>query len=183
MSIQIVGVSKTYAMGTIEVAALRGVSLEIADGELVAIMGPSGSGKSTLMNILGCLDTPSRCEYWLDGRRVSAIMPYTWFVQLPLLSGFREASRIMTLGMLPAVMNALGEEIGWRGYLVPRLATQFNFTSTALLSGVIWAVRDCRRSLARVMSSISWSERSRWPFSASSTRPSMKFWRSSISLV
>src|ERR1700736_1176896 len=67
MGIQIVSVSKTYSMGTIEVAALRGVSLEIADGELVAIMGPSGSGQSTLVYILGCLDVPSSGSYRLDG--------------------------------------------------------------------------------------------------------------------
>jgi putative ABC transport system ATP-binding protein len=73
MSIQIVGVSKTYAMGAIEVAALRGVSLEIADGELIAIMGPSGSGKSTLMNILGCLDVPSTGSYRLDGQEVGRL--------------------------------------------------------------------------------------------------------------
>src|SRR5258708_10168338 len=67
MGIQIVNVAKTYDMGAIEVTALNGVSLEIADGELVAIMGPSGSGKSTLMNILGCLDVPSTGSYRLGG--------------------------------------------------------------------------------------------------------------------
>ena len=73
MSIQIVNVSKTYHMGAIEVTALAGVSLQIADGELVAIMGPSGSGKSTLMNILGCLDVPSTGSYRLDGEEVGRL--------------------------------------------------------------------------------------------------------------
>jgi putative ABC transport system ATP-binding protein len=73
MSIQIVSVAKTYHMGDIEVTALGGVSLEIADGELVAIMGPSGSGKSTLMNILGCLDVPSSGSYRLDGEEVGRL--------------------------------------------------------------------------------------------------------------
>src|SRR5206468_11933058 len=73
MGIQIVNVSKTYHMGAIEVTALNGVSLEIADGELVAIMGPSGSGKSTLMNILGCLDVPSHGSYRLDGQEVARL--------------------------------------------------------------------------------------------------------------
>jgi putative ABC transport system ATP-binding protein len=73
MGIQIVIVSKTYHMGAIEVSALNGVSLEIADGELVAIMGPSGSGKSTLMNILGCLDVPSTGSYRLDGEEVGRL--------------------------------------------------------------------------------------------------------------
>jgi putative ABC transport system ATP-binding protein len=73
MGIQIVNVSKTYHMGAIEVTALAGVSLEIAGGELVAIMGPSGSGKSTLMNILGCLDVPSNGSYRLDGQEVGRL--------------------------------------------------------------------------------------------------------------
>ncbi len=64
---------KTYDMGAIQVNALCGVSFQIERGEYVAIMGPSGSGKSTLMNLIGCLDTPTRGEYWLNGRRVSEL--------------------------------------------------------------------------------------------------------------
>ena len=64
---------KTYEMGEEHLHALRGVSIEIHRGEYVAIMGPSGSGKSTLMNLIGCLDTPSKGRYWLAGRLVSEL--------------------------------------------------------------------------------------------------------------
>jgi putative ABC transport system ATP-binding protein len=69
--IQIEDLWKTYQMGTEEIHALRGVTFEIQRGAYVAIMGPSGSGKSTMMNLIGCLDTPSKGKYFLNTRLVS----------------------------------------------------------------------------------------------------------------
>src|SRR5215218_3923425 len=71
--IRLEGIHKTYSMGDVEVHALRGVTLNIKEGEFVAIMGASGSGKSTTMNIIGCLDSPTRGAYALDGEDVSKL--------------------------------------------------------------------------------------------------------------
>jgi putative ABC transport system ATP-binding protein len=71
--IDLVDVGKTYASGSLEVEALRGVSLRIDEGEFVAVIGPSGSGKSTLMHIIGCLDVPTRGEFHLSGEDVASL--------------------------------------------------------------------------------------------------------------
>jgi putative ABC transport system ATP-binding protein len=73
MLISIKNLNKTYIMGAEVVEALKTVSLDIAKNEYVALMGPSGSGKSTLMNLLGCLDSPTSGEYWLNGTEVSTM--------------------------------------------------------------------------------------------------------------
>ena len=68
-------IRKVYSTGKMEVEALRRIDLEIGENEFVSIMGPSGSGKSTLMNLMGCLDTPSSGEYFLDGQKVENLNP------------------------------------------------------------------------------------------------------------
>ena len=72
-TIRLEGIHKTYDLGEIQVHALRGITMQIFRGEFVAIMGASGSGKSTLMNIIGCLDKPTRGQYYLDGSDVSGL--------------------------------------------------------------------------------------------------------------
>jgi putative ABC transport system ATP-binding protein len=71
--IRVRDLTRAYEMGTDRILALRGVTLDIARNEYLAIMGPSGSGKSTMMNLLGCLDTPTSGEYWLNGEEVSRL--------------------------------------------------------------------------------------------------------------
>ena len=71
--IRLENIRKTYHMGELDVPVLRGVSLQIQRGELIALVGASGSGKSTLMNLLGCLDRPTSGHYWLDGEEISTL--------------------------------------------------------------------------------------------------------------
>lgn len=82
--IELNDITKVYQMGSQEVRALAGVSLQVFANEYVAIMGPSGSGKSTMMNIIGCLDTPTSGEYYLNSQQVSQMTDNELAVQIIL---------------------------------------------------------------------------------------------------
>ena len=121
---------KTYVMGSEEIHALRGVSIDIERGEYVAIMGPSGSGKSTLMNLIGCLDTPSRGTYLLNAKQVGEMND-------------NELARIRN------------EEIGFvfqTFNLLPRASALHNVELPLVYAGVISADRErrARAALERV---------------------------------
>jgi putative ABC transport system ATP-binding protein len=103
-------ITKIYPMGKRELAVLNGVSLDIARGELVAIMGPSGSGKSTMLNLMGCLDKPTRGNYYLDGKEVSRLSS----VELASVRGQKVGIIFQTFNLLPRLTALANVELGMR---------------------------------------------------------------------
>jgi putative ABC transport system ATP-binding protein len=101
--IKVQDITKTYWMGDVEVQALRGVSFEVHDGEMVAIMGPSGSGKSTLMNVLGVLDQPTSGSYKIDGEEVATMNE----AQMAEIRNRKIGFVFQSFNLLPK-LNALG---------------------------------------------------------------------------
>ena len=115
--IELKDVWKTYTMGDTEVHALRGLSLSVKDGEFLAIMGPSGSGKSTAMNMIGCLDIPSKGHIYLDGQDIAQLNESDLAVIRGKKIGFifQKFNLINTLTakenvMLPLVFQGLDED-------------------------------------------------------------------------
>jgi ABC-type lipoprotein export system ATPase subunit len=115
--INLKNIHKTYHLGEVDLPVLKGVSLKVARGELVALMGVSGSGKSTLMNILGCLDHPTSGEYWLDGLEISRF-------------GAKERARLRNriIGFVFQSFNLLPRTTALENVLLPLSYTRENLT-------------------------------------------------------
>jgi len=103
-------ITKVYPMGNRDLTVLRGISLDIEQGELVAIMGPSGSGKSTLLNLIGCLDTPTSGNYYLEGREVSRLNNG----ELAMVRSQKVGFIFQTFNLLPRLSALANVELGLR---------------------------------------------------------------------
>jgi putative ABC transport system ATP-binding protein len=106
--IQLQNITKVYPMGKRELKVLKGISLNIEKGELVAVMGPSGSGKTTLMNLIGCLDTPTSGSYHLEGREVSHLKSG----ELAIIRGQKIGFIFQTFNLLSRLTALANVELG-----------------------------------------------------------------------
>jgi len=103
-------ITKIYPMGSRELQVLRGISLKIDKGELVAIMGPSGSGKSTMLNLLGCLDVPTSGNYYLDGQDIGGMTSR----ELAQVRGHKVGFVFQTFNLLPRLSALANVELGMK---------------------------------------------------------------------
>ena len=108
--IQLHEITKTYPMGKRELTVLRGITLNIEQGELVAIMGPSGSGKTTMLNLIGCLDIPTSGSYYLEGREVSRLSSG----ELAKVRSQKIGFVFQTFNLLPRLSALANVELGLR---------------------------------------------------------------------
>jgi len=108
--IKLENITKTYPMGKRELTVLRGIDLDIKQGELVAIMGPSGSGKSTMLNLIGCLDKPTSGKYYLEDREVSRLSGG----ELAQVRGKKIGFIFQTFNLLPRLSALANVELGMR---------------------------------------------------------------------
>jgi ABC-type lipoprotein export system ATPase subunit len=115
--IELKDICRTYHLGEVAVPVLRGISLNVASGELVALMGASGSGKSTLMNLLGCLDHPTSGEYWLEGQEISR-----------LTAKERARLRNRTIGFVFQSFNLLPRTTALENVMMPLTYSKENLT-------------------------------------------------------
>lgn len=119
--IELRDIHKTYHLGEVDLPVLKGISLNVARGELVALMGASGSGKSTLMNIIGCLDRPTSGEYWIDGHQVS------WTTAKD-----RARLRRRMIGFVFQNFNLLGRTTALENVLMPLTYTREDLTKAQM---------------------------------------------------
>ncbi len=108
--IKLENITKAYQMGDRELQVLKGVNINVENGEMVAIMGPSGSGKSTMLNIIGCLDRPTSGQYYLDGREVSQLKSD----ELAEVRGHKIGFIFQSFNLLPQLSALRNVELGMR---------------------------------------------------------------------